>query len=394
MHESTLLSVKFEPQIKSNLDELKKLSKQLIQTESTLSAFWHLSPSLMCIAKDGRFIKINSAWSRALGYSVEELLSTDYKEFVHPDDINPTINAETDLSENKYVFKFKNRYKHKFENRWVIIEWDATQEGGLVFATGTDKTLEVDQELKVKALLEEAEVLKNAIDHSQLGIIITDTSKADNPVIYVNKPFEDITGYSVEEVLGKNCRFLDGGEDAAAAEAVRKAVKLKTPYKGYTENVKKDGSRFINRLKISPIFNDKNELTNFIVSISDCTTEYCKMDLIETALQNAPFGVFLTNDAGGCLYINKKWEELSGLTPAEAKGEGWIAGLCDNAKIEVSAAWYKFAKKAKEDNSLNFYFNSCFHNRKTDIITNVKVHAYFYSHSTTIGYIEIQPIPS
>lgn len=376
----------------SNLDELKKLSKQLIETESTLSAFWHLSPSLKCIACDGRFVKINPAWSRLLGYTPEELLNNDYKSFIHPDDINPTIEIESELSDNKSIFSFRNRYRHKTENRWITIEWTASQEGKLIYASGTDKTLEVAQECKLKKLLEEAEVLKNAIDHSNNGVIITDPNKDDNPIIYVNKMFEHITGYPITEVLEKNCRFLDGEADVEAKQAIKDAIRLKKPYKGYVKNTKKDGSHFINYLKISPIFNNKNELINFIASISDCTTEYYKMDLMETALANAPFGVFLSDDSGDCLYINKKWEELSGLSPNEAKGKGWIEGLCDHSKTEVSDAWYKFAEKAKEDHSLNFYFNSCFHNRKTDILTNVKIHAYFYNHSTKIGYIEIQPI--
>lgn len=378
----------------SNLDELKKLSKQLVETESTLSAFWHLSPALKCIARNGRFVKVNPAWTKLLGYTQEELLNNDYKSFVHPEDINATIEIETVLSDSKSIFSFRNRYKHKTDNNWITIEWIATQEGELIYASGTDKTFEVTQEQKLKKLLEEAEVLKNAIDHSNNGVIITDPTKEDNPIIYVNKTFEHVTGYSGSEVLGKNCRFLDRDSEPEVKQSIKDAIHSKKPFRGYIKNSKKDGSHFINNLKISPIFNKKNELINFIASISDCTTEYYKMELMETALSNAPFGVFLTDDSGDCLFINKKWEELSGLSITEAKGKGWIEGLCEHSKIEVSKAWYEFAEKAKVDNSLNFYFDSCFHNRKTDILTNVKIHAYFYNHNTTIGYIEIQPIPA
>lgn len=275
MEELTPLSKSHIPELASipdsNLVELKKLSKQLAETESTLSAFWHLSQDLKCIAKNGRFIKVNPSWTKILGYSQEELLSTDYKNFVHPEDIDSTIATEVNFAERKSIFAFRNRYKHKNNGSWVTIEWTATQDGDTIYASGTDKSLEIEQEAKYKKLLED------------------------------------------------------------------------------------------------------------------------KVELMEAALRYAPFGIFLTDVEGECLYINKKWEELSGLNSVESQGKGWIAGLCDNVKEEVVKAWYKFAENASIDNSLNFYFDSCFHNRKTNVVTNVKIHAYFYSRDTTIGYIEIRP---
>lgn len=396
MHELTLLNAKFEPVIKSNLSELKKLSKQLIETESTLSAFWHLSPALKCIAKNGRFIKVNPAWTRVLGYTAEELLSTDYKEFVHPDDIDPTMNIETTLAENNYIFSFRNRYKHKFEDRWVVIEWTASQEGEFVFASGADKTIEVEQELKVKALLEEAAILRNAIDHSNNGIVITDPTLESNPVVYVNSTFEGITGYSRNEVIGSPCYIL--AQESLSLDDLTEKSKLKTaiqnevPYKGYIRNTKKDGSCFINQLKVSPVFGENGKLCNYIASVSNCTDEYQQVDIMKTVLTNAPFGIFLTNGDGHCIYVNKKWQEIAGLNFEEAQGRGWTAALCDELKDEVSTAWYEYAEKVKKDNSLSFNIESCFHNRRTGKVTRVKIHAYFYKFDTTIGYIDIQPL--
>jgi PAS domain-containing protein len=126
--------------------------------------------------------------------------------------------------------------------------------------------------------------------------------------------------------------------------------------------------------------------------MSDASSEMKEKAILKTALNNAPFGIFLTNNEGDCIYVNKKWEELTGLEFDQAKGKGWVEGLCEEVKPYIAIAWYEYTEKAKADPSLVFRLNSCFHNRQADIKTPVIIHAYFYDHSTTIGYVLIEPI--
>ncbi|NER24038.1 MAG: response regulator [Symploca sp. SIO1C2] len=75
---------------------------------------------------------------------------------------------------------------------------------------------------------EQLQLLERAIAASSNGIVITDAKKPDNPVIYVNPGFEQITGYSKEEIMGKNCRFLQGDDfTQSALEELRQAIKQK-----------------------------------------------------------------------------------------------------------------------------------------------------------------------
>jgi PAS domain S-box-containing protein len=104
------------------------------------------------------------------------------------------------------------------------------------------------------------------------GITISDPSLPDNPLIYANSGFERLTGYSVEAVLGKNCRFLQGPDtDPEAAEVIRNAIASQTECKVDILNYRRDGSTFWNRLSITPVRNDDGKVTHFIGVQSDIT---------------------------------------------------------------------------------------------------------------------------
>ncbi|MUG92641.1 PAS domain S-box protein [Scytonema sp. UIC 10036] len=111
-----------------------------------------------------------------------------------------------------------------------------------------------------------------AIAASSNGIVITDVTMPDSPIIYANKAFEQITGYSIEEVLGRNCRFLQNGDtNQLGLIELRNAI---TQGKGCTvvlRNYRKDGSLFWNELSISPVHDSNGNLTHYIGIQSDIT---------------------------------------------------------------------------------------------------------------------------
>lgn len=111
-----------------------------------------------------------------------------------------------------------------------------------------------------------------AIEASSSGIVISDMSLEDNPLIYINAAFEVMTGYSREEVIGKNCRFLQGGDkDQPEIDELRRAIKAEESTRVILKNYKKDGTLFWNELIISPVKDDDGKLTNFIGIQTDVT---------------------------------------------------------------------------------------------------------------------------
>ena len=96
------------------------------------------------------------------------------------------------------------------------------------------------------------------------GILITDPSRPDNPVIYASPGFERLTGYSIDEVLGRNCRFLQGpGTDPDVAAQMRKAVRDGEEFASEILNYRKTGEPFWNHIVITPV-RDGGRVTHFV----------------------------------------------------------------------------------------------------------------------------------
>ncbi|KAB0681867.1 HWE histidine kinase domain-containing protein [Aureimonas leprariae] len=113
----------------------------------------------------------------------------------------------------------------------------------------------------------------SAVRTTRMPMIITDPRQDDNPIVFCNGSFLQLSGFSREEVLGRNCRFLQGtGTNAEDVAKVREAVETRTPIEIDLLNYKKNGESFWNRLLISPVFDD-GELTYFFASQYDVTPE-------------------------------------------------------------------------------------------------------------------------
>ncbi len=119
---------------------------------------------------------------------------------------------------------------------------------------------------------QELRLLYQAIAASSNGIVISDPNQADNPLIYVNRSFELMTGYSAEEILGHNCRFLQGSDgDQLALDEVRAAVREERDCLVLLRNYRKDGTLFWNELYVSSVYDERGHLVNFVGVQNDVT---------------------------------------------------------------------------------------------------------------------------
>jgi PAS domain S-box-containing protein len=115
-------------------------------------------------------------------------------------------------------------------------------------------------------------LLGRAVAASSNGIIITDPKVPDNPIVYANPAFEEISGYTADEVLGHNCRFLQADDrDQPALDELRKALTEERECRVVLRNYRKDGTRFWNELYVSPVYDEENHLTNFVGVQNDVT---------------------------------------------------------------------------------------------------------------------------
>lgn len=109
-----------------------------------------------------------------------------------------------------------------------------------------------------------------AVEMTRMPMILTDPNKDDNPVVFANKAFLDLTGYEETEILGRNCRFLQGpGSDRDVIAEIREAVKKVDAVSVEILNYKRDGTPFWNSVFIGPVYDTSGELLYFFASQLD-----------------------------------------------------------------------------------------------------------------------------
>lgn len=107
-------------------------------------------------------------------------------------------------------------------------------------------------------------IMSQAISATGEGISIADAREEDCPLVYVNDGFLRITGYSRGDVMGRNCRFLQGpATDKSTVDIIKNSIITKKSCIVTFLNYKKDGSKFWNRLSIVPLMNENGEVTHF-----------------------------------------------------------------------------------------------------------------------------------
>ena len=122
-----------------------------------------------------------------------------------------------------------------------------------------------------------------AVRATRMAMIITDPRKHDNPIVFANAAFYRLTGYPREEVLGCNCRFLQGeGTDPKAVAAIRAAIESRSDIAIDLLNYRKGGEPFWNGLYLSPVSNAAGELQFFFASQLDVTDRVSAQQLIAT----------------------------------------------------------------------------------------------------------------
>ena len=180
-----------------------------------LNNFFEINLDLLCIADiEGNFIKTNKEWEKMLGYSTEELNKRKFLDFVHPDDLESTLEAMNALNKQIQVLNFVNRYKCK-DGTYRWLEWRSQPKGKLIYAIARDITEQKKNELE---RIRQTGLITSLFDSIPDIISIKDTNGiyiGCNPkfVEYVGKPKEYIIGKTPYQLFSKevadNCICQD-----------------------------------------------------------------------------------------------------------------------------------------------------------------------------------------
>lgn len=118
------------------------------------------------------------------------------------------------------------------------------------------------------------QVLSAILDECVNGVTLADPDMEDAPIVYANKAFEQLTGYTQEDIVGHNCRFLQGEDrEQAARYQIAEAMKKHEAVEVTLRNYKKDGTLFHNHLKIIPLFDNKQRVIYYLGVQYDITEQ-------------------------------------------------------------------------------------------------------------------------
>ncbi|WCK55860.1 PAS domain S-box protein [Aneurinibacillus sp. Ricciae_BoGa-3] len=148
-------------------------------------------------------------------------------------------------------------------NKWFLVRLSPIENGLCIYFRDITKLKQSHLEL-LQTLEKNAQMI-SAVANTTTGVTISNPRLPDNPLIYVNEGFTRLTGYSKEEVLQKNSRFLQGkNTDLATVNQVREAMNKGVPVTVEMLNYRKDGEPFWNELSITPVFDEEGKLLYFV----------------------------------------------------------------------------------------------------------------------------------
>jgi PAS domain S-box-containing protein len=212
------------------------------------SIFFALSNDLLCIASsDGYFLKINHQWEEILGFTIDELRSKPFVEFVHPDDRERTRKQAVNIIAGESVSNFENRYLCKDGSiRWFLWSAIANTDRTLIYATAHDIT---DRKASESELLSLSEALQNAVE----GI-----AKIDLAFEYttVNNSYASQLGYQSDELIGVHCQNTIVPADVPKLEQAYELMLNSGKASFEALGLRKDGTTFFNESTLVKAYDD------------------------------------------------------------------------------------------------------------------------------------------
>jgi PAS domain S-box-containing protein len=247
------------------------------QAQCTLSASESRYRRLFESAKDGilildgttgRIVDVNPFLLELTGYSRAEFLGQHLWEIGAFKNVNAAKVAFAELLAKKYV-----RYEHlpleARDGRTIAVEVVSN-----VYRVEDEKVIQCNvRDITERRRIEgELRVLERAVRAVSQGILITDAFAPDHPIIYASPGFERLSGYSAADVMGRNCRLLQGADtDPASLSSLRSAIREGRDCAVDLLNYRKDGTTFWNHLALSPVRDAEGHVVNFVGVQTDVT---------------------------------------------------------------------------------------------------------------------------
>ncbi|MCY7382064.1 MAG: PAS domain S-box protein [Microcoleus sp. CAN_BIN18] len=393
--------------------ELRKINQQLnLALSATKILFW-----------DWDLPKHRVIWSREheeLFGLVPGTFGGTYESFtacIHPEDLKGVENAIDQARVQRAD------YCHEYRVVWPdgSIHW-MEGKGKFFYSAAGDAVRMVGTVTEIsdrKARELQLRLLESVVTTTNDAVLITEAELMDEPgprIFYVNPAFTRMTGYTLEEVLGKTPRILQGEKtDRASLDRIRTALETWQPVRVDLINYRKDGTEFWVELSIVPIANETGCFTHWVSVQRDISgrklaeaalqqlnellemrvfqrtreleisqTELRESEALFRSLsESSPVGIFKIDAGGKCTYTNPRCQAIGGFTAGEALGNGWMRFVHPEDIKLIRAKW-------SESRSLDEEFSCEFRHIQPDgtiRLCRLKTAPIFSDRSQLIGYV-------
>ncbi len=218
---------------------------------------------------DRRIRYVNPAFEEITGYEASEAIGR-----------TPQLLHSGEMPDSYFEDLWETLHDGEVWNGEIV---DRRKDGNLYYAAQTiapitdngDVTAYVAVQNDITERREREETLERrtqAIEEAPIGVTISDPDQPDNPLIYINEAFEDMTGRSPEEAIGRNCRFPQGEHtDPERVARIREAVDAEEPISIDLRNYHTDGTEYWNHLTVAPVHDDDGDVVNYVGFQQDVT---------------------------------------------------------------------------------------------------------------------------
>ena len=300
--------------------------------------FFSLSLDMLCIAGfDGHFKELNPMWEKTLGFTVEELKTKPFIEFVHPEDQEATIaEAQKIMTTGEDVVSFENRYLCKDGSyKWLLWSSTVSIEEQLYYAVARDITERKQAEVHYRDLYENAPDMMAVVD------------LVSGDILECNQTLADVIGRSKEEIVGNSFLELYASESIDAAQQTSQAfVETGEVIRQERTLRRADGSTIDVLLQATPMRNQTGKIVASRSTWRDVTKQKeaeralaSQEALYRTLIEAAPQVIWVADADGQVALLNKAWHEFSGRTDAESLGTRWAEALHPEDLPDVLAKW-------------------------------------------------------
>ncbi len=291
--------------------------KQAEKSQYAFNHFFEIVPDLVCIAStDGYFKKLNHAWENTLGYTLDELLSQPFINFIHPDDVERTKQEVERQIGGNTTFHFINRYRTKGGlYRWL--EWNAQpiEDGSTLYAAARDIT----EHMQLQQALQDSESRwKSLVTAAPVRITLVDRQ---GRILFINRTSP---GQTVESALGSSIYdYLSPEEQARTRAILEDTFKTGKPHTYLSPIYRQDGKILWYENRVGAV--EQNGQVKAVIFISSDVTERKNLELereqhlqqLKAILANVPLVLSAVDVNGNFILSEGKGLEVLGRIPGQ-----------------------------------------------------------------------------